>query len=458
MCNTGGIMIEYIPFKNGNSICYKCVSKKKNGEILSERIVDCPMYIKNKEDFTYIIPCDDKGHVIHSAYCFLNKEMSMAAFNTRLQTAKGIRLAYCWKELAIADFAHLSASQTTELIRFMQGISLNDENAEIHVFRSNNTVNNYLSAIRAYFRFIGIEEGPLFDTKNVTVSLNSTEGITSTTEHKSYISNLRTASKERITPKYISPNEFSRLFKIVSSHNDETAKMLIHLMYAYGLRLGECLGLTIEDIAEVKRNNKMTPVLYIRNRKTDNKRFQSAKGKTTIIDKRQYKTSEYRKETDVMVITYDFYEQLVNYINITHEEMQNKYPKNYASGMADVVSNKELEGINHYVFMNRYGKVLSDQTWNIKLRKYFEKADIPVDYQNREFNLSHRFRHGFAMFHAKYSPKKLDALEKMMRHKSISSTLVYYNPTPEDEAAIKEEAQSYLYEQIPELKGDNNGK
>ena len=88
------------------------------------------------------------------------------------------------------------------------------------------------------------------------------------------------------------------------------------------------------------------------------------------------------------------------------------------------------------------------------MKKYLEVAGIPIDVDVRDNNLSHRFRHGFAMFHARFSKHRADvlSLQKMLRHKSLSSTMVYYNPTPEDEFKIKMEFQKELYDMIPELK------
>ena len=146
--------------------------------------------------------------------------------------------------------------------------------------------------------------------------------------------------------------------------------------------------------------------------------------------------------------------------------MMDKYPENYEQGYADIVSVRDKPETNHYIFLNRYGRILSDQTWNNTLKKYFEVAGIPIDVDVRENNLSHRFRHGFAMVHARFSKHPADALslQKMLRHKSLSSTMVYYNPTPEDEFKIKMEFQKELYDMIPELKegldietSDNNG-
>ena len=58
------------------------------------------------------------------------------------------------------------------------------------------------------------------------------------------------------------------------------------------------------------------------------------------------------------------------------------------------------------------------------------------------------------MLHAHYRQNPVGALElqKMMRHRSISSTLVYYNLTEEDEQELREEFVNELFELIPSLR------
>ena len=51
-----------------------------------------------------------------------------------------------------------------------------------------------------------------------------------------------------------------------------------------------------------------------------------------------------------------------------------KYPDNYEKGAADIVSVLDAPESNHYVFLNRYGRVLNDQTWNAHLKNYFSEA------------------------------------------------------------------------------------
>ncbi len=449
-------MIIYKSHKIDNLNTYTVIVKKDGLEYSREVII--PLYSIKKENYDYLILLDDDSHVIHKAYSFLNRSIGNSSYNTRMQNAKAIRLLYCWQSLSKYNITMLSESQCDELISFLRGLSIQFETESERVLRSNATVNIYLSAIRNYLHFLGVEKCPLFRTGVSKITFTGNGDMPSSAESLSYDKNLPTTKYERkqTVPKYISPEQFRKLMIAAIAHKDRTAQILFHLMYGYGLRLGECLGLTLEDIKEVHRDNKTIPILIIRNRYSDAPRFQSAKGKMHITDRQQYKLSDYQKSKDEIVITYDFYEQLITYINDMHSELSEKYPENYATGNADIVSQKNKPDFNHYVFLNRYGKVLTDQTWNNTLKLYFKEAGIQIDYETRETNLSHRFRHGFAMFMAHFSPKPLNVLElqKLMRHKSISSTMVYYNPTPEDEANIKEEAQEYLYSQIPELKGD----
>ena len=99
-------------------------------------------------------------------------------------------------------------------------------------------------------------------------------------------------------------------------------------------------------------------------------------------------------------------------------------------------------------------KAITIFSCQVEGRHYFEECGIPIDRDYRENNLSHRFRHGFAMLHSHYRKDPVNALQlqKMMRHRSVSSTMVYYNPTQEEEFKIKEEFVHELFELIPSLK------
>ena len=136
---------------------------------------------------------------------------------------------------------------------------------------------------------------------------------------------------------------------------------------------------------------------------------------------------------------------------------QQLFDKNYKKyTLTDIVDKKtyvdsygdEIKE-NYYVFINSIGKPINISTWNKTLREIFEKSGLSTDNHKKEHNLSHRFRHGFAMFLVQYKNIRLEELKLLMRHESLSSTAIYYRPTEDDVATIKEDFSKTLEELIP---------
>lgn len=451
-------MIFYSEEKVGNrSIYIKTVTDEK-GNISVQRKVSIPLFQIEQEGYIYFILYNDYMMVYTEAYEYLNYSLREKPLTSRCNAAHALRILYSFLSLSSILIHQMSEIEVKELVHFLRGISSNPEQYSMKTQRSSNTVNGYLSVYRSFFTANNIECDALFRSHFVNENnIYKGDQIPPNTKLR-YDNNLRASSPVFDTvPKYVGPNEFKMIYKLAIEKNDVQAQILMHLMYGYGLRLGECLGLTLEDIQEIKDNNQLVPVLYLRNRITD-KRYQFAKGLMHVVNANQYRSRDYQQSRWKIILTYDFYDKLIEYIERTHSAALEKYPDNYATGIADIVSQCNKPDTNHYVFLNRFGRILSDQTWNNKLKLYFAEANIPIDHDVRDNNLSHRFRHGFAMFHARFSPHPVDALilGKLMRHKSISSTMVYYNPTPEDEYNIKTDFQYELYNMIPELKEGMN--
>ena len=442
---------NYTEKKIRNTSYYEKNITDEYGNEVSARQVSCTLMQNIIDGITVFILYDEYMKPISSVYEFLNYDIADKPLTTRKQYAHALRLLYCFLTLFSYKVNEIDSQCLSQLTAFLKGLGTSD-NEDI-TQRSNITVNNYLAVYRNYFEKQEIKGKPLFSAKNKTFALGFSEHdiINETTTYKN---NLRaTKANERTVPKYISPSDFRKVYGLAVKNKDTLSQIIMHLMYGYGLRLGEVLGITIEDIQEVHQDNKLIPVIILRNRLSD-KTFQYAKCLPHVTNSNGYKTRDYSAASQKIVLTYDFYEKLLEYIDESHTEYMEKYPKAYAAGISDAVSQRNAPASNHYVFLNRLGRVLSNQTWGNILKGYFTEAGIPIDSDIRENNLSHRFRHGFAMFHARYSERSVDALvlQKMMRHKSISSTMVYYNPTPEDELKIKTEFQEELYNMIPELR------
>lgn len=69
---------------------------------------------------------------------------------------------------------------------------------------------------------------------------------------QTYAASLKEGTPVRRVPKYISIEDFGRIINIIRQDNNATAEIIVRLMFEYGLRLGEVLGITNEDVTEKK--------------------------------------------------------------------------------------------------------------------------------------------------------------------------------------------------------------
>ncbi len=442
--------------KSGMRSTFERIHADENGRTIFNESIKYRLFkIKENEQGRFIL-YDDNMNVISSAYQYVNIYMSNQPYNTREKTIYAIRLFYCFLHLTKARLTELSLDDIEKLKYFLLGYSpkKGSYSMQLQTVRSNSTVNEYLSIYRSYLNYLGIECKYLYDTKNSTMNGVHPEAdiIKSFT---SYSSNLKTSTPVQRAPRYISVDNFIKVIKIIREDSNIMAECIVRLMYQFGLRLGEVLGLTFEDLVEENINGTLYPVLFIRNRLTD-KHFQKAKTCMNIIDRSQYRSKDYKIENygyQKLIITYDIFELINTYIEVAHSTARNKNIKRYKNGAtADKVIKNKYETENYYIFINSIGTILSEQSWNKYIKSVFYRAEIPIDSKSKKTNLNHRFRHGFAMFHVQHRKTPLLELQKLMRHASISSTMIYYNPTEIDEAIIKNEFVNEIYELIPGLR------
>lgn len=447
-------MIFYSETKNGRKSIYSKVITDENDRVISTRQVEIPLYKFEKDGKEWFLLYDDDMNILVKPTLYLNFTMADKSIKTRNVSAAALRILYVFLSLSNYDINYLSLENLNELIKFLQGLNSNPEQFKTKTTRSNATVNGYLGVYREFFRKQSINCPALFDAKITREEFAFCNDSTGVTERIKYTTNLRVSHPEMHTvPKYISPDEFEKLNRKAIKNNDKLAMCIMRLMYCYGLRLGEVLGLTTEDLSETHRDGQLVPTVILRNRISD-KEDQFAKNLGHIDKPETYRSKEYTKAKSIIVIDYSLYELICDYISEAHSNAMENNPENYEKGNADIVSYRDPPESNHYIFLSSRGTPLSAQSWGKRLKTYFKECDIPLDYDYRENNLSHRFRHGFAMLHSHYREDPVNALQlqKMMRHRSLSSTMVYYNPTQEEEFRIKEEFIDELFELIPSLK------
>jgi len=291
-------LIYYSEIKDGRKSLYRKIVTDENGKVLSSRDVEIPLYRIDKDGKTWFMLYDDDMNVLSLPSSYLNFDME-GSFNTRRGSANALRILYVFLSLFNYDVNHLEQEQLNELIRFLQGLNSNPDIFKTDTTRSNDTVNGYLSVYRAFFRKKHIRSNALFDAKITREEFAFENDAAGVTERIKYVNNLRTSDPNAHTvPKYISPDEFEKLNRLAIANNDKLIMCIIRLMYCHGLRLGEVLGLTTEDLKETHRDSILVPTVILRNRISD-KNFQYAKNLGHVDKPESYLSKEYTKAKSV---------------------------------------------------------------------------------------------------------------------------------------------------------------
>lgn len=454
-------MIYIEELKVGNRSYFLKTVKDTSDHIISQHKTEYKLFPVVKNHQTLWILYDDNMILNNNFFRFINNSLKDFSQNSVEQAAHAIRLLYCFADLFNVNIYNLSEADVRKLEYFLIGFSPTNSNTVLRLktTRKNSTVNKYLVTYRSYLKSLGIITGFLFETKNIALNIKNAFDETVSMQVNKYQSNLPTKRTEiDKVPKYISYQEFNNIYEVINNldnqHIRSTAKIIIRLMYLYGLRIGEVLGLTNEDLVEDEIDGELHPFLLIRNRISD-KKYQKAKGCMNIVSKDQYWTPDYKKEDygfQKVVIDYDDYEMICDYIDDCYKAFHKKEAYNSSTKADSVIRKNAKNPNNFYLFVNTYGKLLSLQTWNNYLRPILQKAGIKLDKDVRKNNINHRFRHGFAMYHILYQHTDIITLQKMMRHRSVESTRIYFNPTEEDAAKITQDFVDDLYNKNPKLK------
>lgn len=390
---------------------------------------------------------------VKSVCNYLNSSIGDSPINTRRQAATALKLLWTYLDLEnLKDPSDLTPSLLNGFICALRGIGPSQEVAGLLTDRKAETVNAYLSTYRKFCRTQGYECPALEMTKGTYRSISESI-IHSPSQRRAYASTVRNHAQNIEVPRYITKDEFKRLWSVARSHGDQAGAIVIYLMYLFGLRIGEVLGLTLEDIHQEYREDVGTVyTLVLRNRTSDDP-SQHAKNLMHVQSRKQYGHADYRASYDTVMIDEGTYNMISLYVEAAHSEAEAGRPERYARSKADIVSKDFDLDENHYVFLNKFGGPLTGSAWGKRMRAYFKEAGIPIDYGTRRNNLNHRLRAGFAMWHARDRKDPVSHLElqRMLRHRSPMSVMSYYVPTEKDVLDSKLEFLQFLTEGIKGL-------
>ena len=387
---------------------------------------------------------------IDTSFEFLNFNLSDRSENTKRKAAQALKLLLSYENIMNKKLKDFKQYDINNFKRFLHGLNTpgNTLNIVMTTVRSNSTVNAYLSIYRQYLSFIG-EKNNVLNKKTNTHSYFDVYRE-STYPGSEYVSNEKIANSIEV-PKYISVDEFKKIIEVIRSEYSIREEIIVRLMYECGLRIGETMGLTFEDLDITEESISLA---YIRNRASD-KPYQQAKTCMTIVAREQYKQRDYQMRDygfQEVVISLELYELIDKYINKFHKKARENYRNNYFEYSRADSTNFGNNEENFYVFINSLGKPLSQASWNKIMREIFKKANIHIDAKGRKHNLNHRLRHGFAMFCVQHLKLNEFELKQRLRHRSMQSVSTYFNPTIRDQIALKNKFVDSLYDLYPDLR------
>ncbi|MBU3190761.1 site-specific integrase [Clostridium bowmanii] len=370
-------------------------------------------------------------NVIRPAYEYLNVKCGNMSINTRYKVTSALRILYSFLKIFNVKLEDIKKDDFSKLKDFLYGDGKKGERFEFEFMtvRSSDTINQYFSVYRNYLNFLGIDN-KILNAKAVAQVIKDSDGLLGHTREKAterYIISEKSMQNKLTVPMYIRPNEYLRIISVIQKEYSLREEILVMLMYENGVRLGEGLGLTLEDIEDSK--------IIIRNRVSD-KFDQHAKTCMRPESYLKYKSEAYKKWKvgyQIVKPTYDVLDKIEQYIDIIHGRMGKTNRLNYINfAIADRISDGgTLEGENFYLFLNKNGKPLHAGGWNKVLRVIFTKAGLTIDKDVKKHNLSHRLRHGFAMKRIKEGATQLQLVDDL-RHSGPSSVMKYFRATEED--------------------------
>lgn len=415
-----------------------------NNKKIHDKTIQIRSFNTKVEEKPFVLMYDSKMEPLYDATVFLNFDLNNQSTNTVLQSVTALKILYSYLEIFNISLDSLSQKQARAFLFFAKGVS---SEGFIHVtslktIRTNETINAYLQTIRKFIRHLGHDnhvflkkhhkpKAYIMPESNLTVSMDSYD-----------ISTKSNSNSQDEAPSYINLEEYKTLITTIKEHSSERNKILCRLMFEHGLRLGECLGLTLEDLYYKSVNQyDIEYSIHIRNRTSDTNE-QRAKSCMKVFTTSDYKDKNYRKNGvgyQKIVISNQLAEELLSYINDAHNHNLSNSVKRYQGfSKADSVpgGNKNVHE-NYYVFLNSLARPLSANLFNKEMRVVFSKAGLHVDKVTKKHNLCHRLRHGYAMYLSNQLHLDSFDVKTLMRHKHISSTALYHNPTPEDISALQ---------------------
>ena len=430
-----------------------------------ERGSDGRLYVVRKLQVLYVathlvngeirhIVYDDEMRPIPEIYRYLNTHLKNYSPSTFQRTVSAIRLLVVFCEAYHIDDFVIPESRCHEFVDFLYG---DNQAASAYI---------YFRSVCGFLHYIGHDGDPLMTHTVRRTKTEGADGSVRTESHKvfKYAPKLN-PEKTLMCPEHNTVKDFEDIYNVIKAkrfHNVEEVDIagciIIILGFFLGRRIGEILGLTIEDLSFCldEETGEMIPCLYIRNR-VGEREGQRAKNRILPSSERQYGSKDYidayRSPRNCRRIPMEIYELIKSYIELFHTKAAEKYPERYAETVADIVNPEQFAkdwGLaeNHYVFLNTLGGLLKKSAWYKRIVRYYNEAGVPV---GNGKSPNHAWRHGVAYIMRHHLNMTDREIADFLGNKSVASVDTYAKASAEDIARLGAIVGQFIKSKIDSL-------
>ena len=446
-------MYQVIEKRDSYGNYYEVQMVNSSGVVMNMRRVQYRQYMAEADGIPVLMIYSDSMEPVSEAIRFLNfDELARKSRNYAALAANALRCLFSYLDVYDVDLRKMTKSEGNSYVDFLLGISRKGALYETHLVthRKSETVNSYINVARMFVTFLGCD-GHILLKKHAVSRRGTLDDNEVRIMDDAYDVKAKGAPEKAEVPAYISLDEYRKiLLACKASEQPACNRIIIRLIYEHGLRLGEVLGLTLEDVVGFEGRDGLPHYkVCLRNRASDTL-GQSCKSLMKIHAPEDYKAKGYRMKGVgyyPVIIGDNLADELIDYMNLAHDDSfcqtsgaKRFFKRRDAFAKADSVpgGNPDIRK-NFYIFLNTVGRPLTESVFGRRLRKIYEACGIPVDHGTRKNNCSHRLRHGFAMLLTNVLHIDDFDVKEFMRHKSLKSTAIYHKPTAEDVARMQEE-------------------
>lgn len=225
-------------------------------------------HFTNKNNHTIYFVVENDGTVVKPVYDYmLFLARSKKSLNTIQNCAYSLRLYFEWLssvnltyKTAVESKSKTNKGAIMNLSEFMFWLEYPDKNNKvipidgIQAVRTPQTINQIMSHVHGFYRFASKNEG--------INSFPDYEEIQSNSQYRGFLSEMAITKKKQTktplkmktkkkVPKYITLDEYRKMMEQANCLRD---KVILSLMYDGGLRVSEVIGLHIEDLHDIYKN------------------------------------------------------------------------------------------------------------------------------------------------------------------------------------------------------------